>query len=43
MQDFGLNQAMINFVAFDTTVAFYAEVMQLYLDQRDQFTVPLVK
>ncbi len=40
MQEFWINDAMIHFVALDSTVAFYVEVMGFWLEVRERLTVP---
>jgi tetratricopeptide (TPR) repeat protein len=38
-----LNPAMVNFLDWERTAAFYAEVMDLYLHQRDLVPMPLIE
>ena len=43
MQWFGLNTAMIRFLEWEDTAAFYAEVMDLWLHQRDMLASPFIE
>ena len=43
MQRFGLNTAMINFLAWEQTAAYYAKVMDLWLHMRDIVTLDFIE
>jgi len=43
MQEFQLNVAMANFLSLERTVAFYAEVMGMWLDVRRRITLPVLE
>ncbi len=43
MQRFGLNTAMINFLAWEQTAAYYAKVMDLWLHLRDIITLDFIE
>lgn len=43
MQSFGINQAMAHFLQLESTVAFYQQVMSLFLEMEDRLQVPVLR